>query len=234
MEPRFRALYTTDPTFDIRTIDVVTDRNNIRKLLSFVIPNLNKHEPEAFTINVEITKSTAIICRAETKIFEVIKPWQHKGFGHEFERTATIEQVDNSTGHHQIISYRFSDLIFVVRHETDGYVDTSAKISASDKEGEPENSTLSDTFGSLSLSSTISAPISTFAGSALTIREEGKTIPRESTLEIKTRTLSRPITLEEVAPQLWFSQTSKLVRAYHVKGRFEPAKVEDVADAIRK
>jgi hypothetical protein len=48
LEPLFRALYITNPSFDIRSTDVVADRNNIRKLLSFINPPLDtgsKHSP---------------------------------------------------------------------------------------------------------------------------------------------------------------------------------------------
>ena len=60
LEPLFRALYIANPLFDIRSIDVVTDRNNIRKLLSFINPSSTRNGLEAFTINVEVTKETAI------------------------------------------------------------------------------------------------------------------------------------------------------------------------------
>lgn len=36
LEPLFRALYVFEPSFDVSLIDIVTDRNNIRKLLGFV------------------------------------------------------------------------------------------------------------------------------------------------------------------------------------------------------
>lgn len=36
LEPLFRALYTEHPSFDPRVVDLVTDRNKIRKLLLFV------------------------------------------------------------------------------------------------------------------------------------------------------------------------------------------------------
>jgi hypothetical protein len=44
-----------------------TDQNNIRKLLSFVNPNLGRDMLEPFTIDVEVIRNTAIFCRAETK-----------------------------------------------------------------------------------------------------------------------------------------------------------------------
>lgn len=58
-------------------------------------------------------------------------------------------------------------------------------------------------------------------------------VPRESTLEIKTRAASKPIDFNEIATQLWASQTPKLVRAYHSRGVFQEPKVEDVAGEIR-
>ena len=122
LEPLFRALYTTNPSFDIRSIDIVTDRNNIRKLLSFVNPSLSKGGLEPFAIGVEIVGNTAIFCREEAVTHEIVGPNDFRGFGHEFEKAYTTEQISGSTGHHRIISYRFGGLNFLVRHETDGYV----------------------------------------------------------------------------------------------------------------
>jgi len=58
-------------------------------------------------------------------------------------------------------------------------------------------------------------------------------VPLESTLEIKTRVVHKPLEIREVAPQLWISQTPKLVRAYHNKGTFGRPEVEDVAAEIK-
>lgn len=129
VEPLFRALHITDPSFDLRAVDVVTDRNNIRKLLSFVNPSLSNNGLEPFTIAVEVTKNTAIFCRQETKTHEFIGPQEFKGFGHEFERAYTRSRLNGDTGHHRIISYRFGGLSFIIRHETDGYVSTTKQAS---------------------------------------------------------------------------------------------------------
>jgi len=233
LEPLFRALYIANPSFDIRSIDVVTDRNNIRKLLSFVNPGSTRNGLETFTINIEVTKDTAIFCRDETATHEYIGLHEFRGFGHEFEKAYTTSQISGSTGHHRIISYRFSNLNFVVRHETDGYVDTGTTMPSSNSKG-PESDSLSNMLGSLSLAPTNSPPDTTPAGSKLTIKEEGQVIPIESTLEIKTRVSHKPLEIQEVAPQLWLSQTFKLVRAYHHRGTFQEPKVEDVAALIKR
>ena len=233
LEPLFRALYIVNPSFDIRSIDVVTDRNNIRKLLSFINPSSNRNGLEKFTINIEVTKNTAIFCREETATHEFIGPHEFKGYGHEFENAYTTSQISGSTGHHRIISYRFGDLNFIVRHETDGYVDTDTRITSSSSK-ELEDDSLSSMLGSLSLSPTNRPPSTTPAGSKLTIKEEGQVVPLESTLEVKTRVFHKPLEIKEIAPQLWVSQTPKLVRAYHNKGAFQGPKVEDVAAEIRR
>lgn len=58
-------------------------------------------------------------------------------------------------------------------------------------------------------------------------------VPLESTLEIKTRVSHKPLEIQEIAPQLWVSQTPKLVRAYHQKGTFQTPVVEDIAATIK-
>ena len=232
LEPLFRALYITNPSFDIRSTDVVTDRNNIRKLLSFINPGSSRNGRETFAINVEVAKNTAIFCRVETATQEFIQPHEFRGYGHEFEKAYTTCQISDSTGHHRIISYRFNDLNFIVRHETDGYVDARTGIPSNSKK--PDQDPLSIMLGSLSLSPVSSAPSTTPTATELTIRREGQVIPLELTLEIKTRVFHKRLNTQEIAPQLWVSQTPKLVRAYHNQGTFETPEVEDVAAMIKR
>lgn len=233
LEPLFRALYITNPSFDIRSIDIVTDRNNIRKLLSFVDPSSTRNGLETFTINIEVSKNTAIFSREETATQEFIRAHEFRGFGHEFEKAYTTSQISGSTGHHRIVSYRFSDLNFIIRHETDGYVDAKSTIPASNSK-EPESDDLSSMLGSLSLSSASNPPTTTISGSKMTVQERGQVVPLESTLEIKTRVSHKPLEIQGVAPQLWISQTFNLVRAYHYKGTFQRPEVEDVSARIKR
>ena len=211
----------------------MTDRNNIRKLLSFINPGSSRNGLEAFTIKIEVTKNTAIFCRQETATHEIIKSHEFKGYGHEFEKEYTISQISGSTGHHRIISYRFSDLNFIVRHETDGYVDDGGIKSSLHKKG-PEKDSLSSMLESLSLYPISRVPSNDAAQPKLTIQEEGQAVPLESTLEIKTRVFHKPLAIKEIAPQLWISQTPKLVRAYHRHGMFQGPEVEDVVAEIKR
>ncbi|GFF37760.1 hypothetical protein IFM58399_05003 [Aspergillus lentulus] len=236
LEPLFRALYIAHPAFDIRSVDLVTDRNNMRKLLSFVNPSLDKKGLEPFTIEVEVMNDTAIFCRAETKTFEVIGPRQYKGFGHEFEKAYTTVQLKGSTGHHRIISYRLGGMKLLVRYETDGYIARPSKASTPSTDSRKPLQD-SDNLSSMLESLSLSPPKPCYVGSdksTLRILEKGQVVPIESTLEIKTRTSKRPIKIDEVLPQLWVSQTPNLVRAYHRNGLFERPEVEDVSGELKK
>ncbi|KAJ5365650.1 hypothetical protein N7517_008536 [Penicillium concentricum] len=73
-EPLFRALYIEKSSFDISSIDVVTDRNNILKFLSFTNPTQSRYVLDSFIIQVDMTTGTAIFCREEPPTYEIIVP----------------------------------------------------------------------------------------------------------------------------------------------------------------
>lgn len=168
--------------------------------------------------------------RAENPSQETIPSGEFRGFGHEFEKAYTRQQIDDSIGHHRIISYRLGGMSLVVRHETDGY-DVKPGPSGSD---EDPTGGLSGAVASLSLTSdpTLAHPYST--GSRLVVRREGQYVPLDRTLELKTRAAPKTLNIEDVAPQIWISQTPKLVRAYHRGGIFQEPKVENVTTAVQE
>lgn len=202
----------------------------MRKLLYFVNPKLNKFAPEPFTIKAEVVGKTTIFSRDETATHEIIKPGQFRGFGHNFEKLYTSSEISGSTGHHRIISYSFGGLKFVVRHETDGYVKTLPSPDASPGKTQDETG-LSRMLSTLSVSPTTASHAIT--GSKLSMCHVGKEVPIESTLEIKTRAMTRRLKISDVAAQLWVSQTPMLVRAYHNKGTFQKPQVEDITAEIK-
>ncbi|OAA39230.1 geranylgeranyl pyrophosphate synthetase [Beauveria brongniartii RCEF 3172] len=71
-------------------------------------------------------------------------------------------------------------------------------------------------------------------GSKLRIAKGGKMVPLHTVLEIKTRTMRKPLAIRDVAPQLWISQTPNLVRAHHNYGEFDKAQTENVAAQIEE
>jgi hypothetical protein len=216
----------------MRSVDLISDRNNIRKLFSVINPESAKNGLETFTINVESAGNTVILARDEVRTEDFIGPGDFKGYGHEFEKLYTANRLDGSTGHHRIISYRFSNMKFIIRHETDGFMDTNLKKPQTDPQ-DWEEDILSGELASLSLSSDKSSHKVARGVSKLRIKKEGSVVPLESTLEIKTRTARKPMDFKEVATQIWVSQTPKLVRAYHNRGLFQEPVVEDVTQDIK-
>lgn len=234
LEPLFRALYQTNPDYNIDRIDVISDRNNIRKLLSFVNPLTSKDGLKPFTIQVEVNKDTAIFCRTETDTTEYIGVNDFRGYGHEFEKTYTTCMIPGSTGHYRIISYQFGGINFLVRHETDGYLGSLVGASQPNSRGDDSASGTDTGLSSLLESLTLGPDgITRIPGSKLTLNEGGQVVPLANTLEIKTRTSTRPFKFEELASQLWVSQTPQLVRAVHNRGVFKNPKVEDMTTEIQ-
>ncbi|ORY11542.1 hypothetical protein BCR34DRAFT_624793 [Clohesyomyces aquaticus] len=220
LEPLFRALYIEQPEFDVTGVDVVTDRNNLRKLLGFVNKRWSRGGREDFTMHVEVRGKTAILQRQESKTMEFIPKGQIRGYGHGFERKCMESRVKGSTGHHRIIGYRFGGLDFVVRHETDGYVGDN----------------LSSVLDALSLSNSISKAEESHPASRnskLFLQKAGQAIPLSSTLEVKTRVAHKPLPFKNVVSQLWVSQTPNLVRAYHANGAFAVPVVENMTDQVK-
>lgn len=234
LEPLFCALYLENPSFDISSIDVVTDRNNIRKLLAFINPRLDPGDLEPFTIGVEVIGTTALFRRDGTAPTRFIQPDEFRGFGHEFEKEFTIEQVNDSTGHHRIITYQLGGLSLIVRYEADGYVAADTDDTNKPNAASSQDSPLLDIMRGLSLSSATDVSNVEPIPSKLVTRDEGRVVRPGSIIEIKTRAISRPLPIEDVAAQLWVSQTSKLVRAYHYRGKFQVPHVEDVGAQVKR
>jgi hypothetical protein len=180
-----------------------------------------------------VAGNTVIFDREAVPIEEHFVPLDFGGFGYEFEKAYTKDRISDSTEHHRIISYKFSNTKIVVRHETDGFVDANLRISPAVNPRSQENDTVSNKPGSTSLPLTKQPEGIVRVGSKLRIRMEGFVVPNKSTLEIKTRAAARPIDFTEVATQLWVSQTPNLVRAYHTMGLFREPTVEDVSGEIR-
>jgi hypothetical protein len=234
LEPIFRALSRTAPSFDVASVDIVTDRSNIRKLLAFINPQLAKQETKRWMMAVEVVQNTALFCPQETKTSITINPGQDNGYGREFEKAFTTRKIDGSASHHRIVTYSFGGMKLMVRHETDGYLSLNDQIKSR--------------YGNhlASIDSMISSalqwqdrkpttPPQELNESKLQIRHEGKEIGIESTIEIKTKSHNNKVVVKDFAAQLWASQTPKLVRAYyHPGGKFPTPNVEDVSDEIKE
>ncbi|KAF1983981.1 hypothetical protein K402DRAFT_337335 [Aulographum hederae CBS 113979] len=226
LEPLFRTLYTQHPDFEISDIDLVTDRNNLRKLLRFV--KGTKTDP--FRIRVEIVGGrTALFTRWESETMCRVRAGRG-GYGHNFENAYTTKLI-GSTGHHRIITYQFGGMKLVVRHETDGYLPPTLGLNPVTTPENPVES-IQDVLGRLSLST--QAPTSSRQPPSLTIDPLGRTVDLSSTIEIKTRVANKRLKMGEIFPQLWISQTPFLATGYHYDGVFGKVEPRDVTPEVRQ
>ena len=82
LEPLFRSVYTEKPTFNPTTLDLVTDRNNLRKLVWAICGE----RIEDFRIDIRLVGRTVLFTRYEEHTHETIGLNDFRGFGHSFER----------------------------------------------------------------------------------------------------------------------------------------------------
>ncbi|PYH77572.1 hypothetical protein BO82DRAFT_423346 [Aspergillus uvarum CBS 121591] len=206
IEPLFRALYLQRPDFDIRCVDLVTDRSNIRKLLSVINPKLDKRALATFTIHVERHGKTVLLCCEESSTKELKPRTEFRGYGQEFEKATTTSCVAGGTSHYRITSYDLGGLSCVVRYEADSYVEQRG--------GQNLHTTLGTTLVSLEISD---SPTLVSRHSPLMVCARDLTISPDSVLEIKTSAPGRKLEMDKVLPQMWVSQTSLLVCGYYDK-----------------
>ncbi|KIY64784.1 hypothetical protein CYLTODRAFT_357962 [Cylindrobasidium torrendii FP15055 ss-10] len=191
--PIFIAVNKMDAAFDYSNVDIVSDRNNLRKLLRWVTGSVDKD----FRIDVDIVGSTCLFTRCEEKTTEYVT--EFRGFGHEYEKAATCvpEGSKGMTGHHRIITMDLGGLKVMMRFEVDACLSVRGSSSKS------------SSLARQSKVKVISTP-------------EESVVEQSSLIELKTRVAHKELDWADVYPQLYLSQTAFLYLAKHTRGVFAP------------
>ncbi|KAF8758791.1 geranylgeranyl pyrophosphate synthetase [Rhizoctonia solani] len=261
LEPMFRAISVTQEqfkntiNFSEEKIDVVTDRNSLRKLMRFIIshgPNRD-HRPGSnreFRIDVQLALNgrTLVLTRHEENLVD--KSTGFKGYGHNFEKATTEASPPllatnsgrthishlRSTGHHRITRYDLLGLRFLVRYEVDS-MESTPKTKYTDIAPKDELDELTAALAQTSLLESKSA-----------ILHKPKLTPKkpESIVDVpqselrhvihgtfipqdrvlELRTI-KSIFQERLYPQLFLSQTPVLKLAKQLDGRIDAIQVYD-------
>jgi hypothetical protein len=226
LEPLFRSIFTVKPDFDPKEIDIVSDRNNIRKLFSII----SERPIDDFLIKIELVGDTLLLTRRERQAREAIIGFH--GFGHEFEKRFTsfpkVNELDKSTGHHRVIQYELGGLKVILRFEVDSYDSTLAPHG---NLRPTSHQSIDDLTGELRTLALNQGPEQVFSSDLsetnLVVRQGGFEVSHKSLIEIKTRAARRPILLDEVGLQLWFAQICHLKIGYHKGGAFQRVETRD-------
>ena len=110
MLPFFAAIDAMHDNFAYKELDLVTDRNGLRKLLRHID---NVRADENFRIDVDLVGKTCLFTRREEN---TALAGQHTGYGHEYLKAATKvpAECEKMLDHHRIITY--------VSHDRDGSI----------------------------------------------------------------------------------------------------------------
>jgi len=205
-------------TFDWATVDLISDRNGLRKLLRWIG---GAADMRPFRIDLQLAgKKTVLFNRWEKRYREDFSGYT---YGFNFEKASTMHAKDceESTGHHRIISYDLNGLKMVVRFEVDACIPTSA--SPAPRRGTASIDELTSSLASVAITSSSASVLPSSTVNGLTILKGGATRLQSSIVELTTVSKRRHPSFDwtETYPQLFLSQTPHHFLAIHDRGRFQ-------------
>ncbi|KAI0365689.1 hypothetical protein BV20DRAFT_1027527 [Pilatotrama ljubarskyi] len=251
--PLFRAVEVVaeenaDTSLDWSTIDIVTDRNGLRKLMRWLQHSDSGYgEPlKEFRIDLQLGGSkTVLMHRWEKRRREIATP-PKSGCGINFERqtTSPAPRCQRSTGHHRIVQYEYGGLKMVVRFEVDACTaqprpaassprtSTAPRITGSrTTTGAPNIDSLADALAGLGVSTSTSNTSTSI--DTISVIRAGSQVPQSTIVELVTRSKKYVDQFDwaEKYPQLLLSSTPHLFLGVHDRGTFERVKKHALGSA---
>ncbi|KPM40834.1 hypothetical protein AK830_g5718 [Neonectria ditissima] len=230
----FRAMEVMNPTYKFNDVDVLINRNTLRKLLDFCH---QRHHID-FRINLFVVQNTLVVERCEEKPVEMIQGGTSTGFGHNFEQAVTrsLPGMEGIVGYHRVLDYDFGGLKCAVRFEVDAFVDDSSGLDASLASMEAQVGALSLATPTIDLSDTLKSlqirdPETDTNLTKVQVISRGSFVPHTHAAEIKS--IARHKTLGHLLPQLWFGRTQNLIQGHHIEGVFHKITVDNVGQDLR-
>ncbi|GJC83304.1 hypothetical protein ColLi_06142 [Colletotrichum liriopes] len=215
-EPMFRAAASMSQGMSFDDIDIVTNRNSLRKLLEFCAVR----SQESFRLNLHLVRNTLIIERCEKRTHELIDGSRNSGWGRNYEKASAKFPLglENSTGHHRTLRYSLGALRCAVQFEVDASYDP-------DGEGAAHPDTLALPMEQLSIQGAqpgeARAPPNGLQ--VETAYVEARVMRQSTAAEIKSTTNRKAPS--QCMPQLWFGRTPWLIVGHHTEGTFDKTKV---------
>ncbi|KAF8516441.1 hypothetical protein BU17DRAFT_92786 [Hysterangium stoloniferum] len=197
------------------SVDFVTDRNGVRKLLRWASGGENAG---TFRIDLEfVGVKTILMQRWEISAVQNGDP----GYEKEFEKASTrpAPGFETASGHARIVTYDMDGPKMLVRYGTDACLPTQPPKKVDDL------SDLATASGGLTVRQTETevTKLRICDGKHLSIITEGKLAPQSSLLELKTRSIRSVNNFDwnESYPQLLLFQTPHIFVCVHVHGTFK-------------
>lgn len=200
------AIHTLCPGYNLDGVDILTNRNTLRKLLGFVAPLEFKDKP--FRLRLSLINSTLIL-----EPYRWTEQWNSHSYGKSMETLCAKfpPGLEHSVSHHRVISYKMGPLNCIVKAEADAFYEFNGLEESSGlnvpEQNEwvlgrlplPENgavgsSTVSSHFSPAtqmmdspagsSPSSRLTRPPASKAGN---IKMSGTMVPQKQIIEVKTQ-----------------------------------------------
>ncbi|KAF5340780.1 hypothetical protein D9611_007520 [Ephemerocybe angulata] len=215
----------TNPDFDFdwASVDVVTDRNALRKLMRWV---RNEEGMRDFRMDLELAgEKTVLVNRWEARTREM---YNGRTYGYNFEKSSTepAPGCQKGSGHHRIVTYDLNGLKMVVRFE----VDACLPPTRSRKSIDAAVDDVSDLLAAVNLTSNTSSTSQSHY--SLNIVPGGYEAKSPTIMELTTRFEGRVNDFDwaDKYMQLFFSQTPHHVLAVHNRGRFSALQRRKLSD----
>ncbi|KAF5334176.1 hypothetical protein D9758_014825 [Tetrapyrgos nigripes] len=221
-----------NPPFEWKSVDIVTDRNGLRKLLRWI-----GDTKKEFRIDLQLAGRTVLLNRWEKKTQERA----HTNYGHNFEKESTqpAKGCEESTGHHRIVCYDINGLKMVVRFEVDACIPNKSTSTRDPRR--PSESTIDDLTNAMSRTTLTSTKLDTimtipFGKSKLIVNKAGDVVPQNLIAELTTCSQKRADSFDwdETFPQLYLSQTPHHFLAVHQLGLFQQVQKRELYRAELK
>jgi len=217
LEPLFRSVYLLNPDFNPKAVDVVTDRKNLRALLSIICGK----SVQDFRMDIELVEKTLLFTRWVKNARGFIT--DSRGYGHEFEKSMGTysNQLKRSTSHHRVIQYSLMGISILLRFEADCYM-LSEGISTVSSSKSRESAQICSYNGGIQ-SDVDNHPHK----SKFKLIRAGHNVPHSSIVELKTCNERKWLLTSKVVDQLWFGQVRHLKIGYHNEGLFSRIEEKD-------
>ncbi|KIY73430.1 hypothetical protein CYLTODRAFT_387077 [Cylindrobasidium torrendii FP15055 ss-10] len=220
--PLIAATEVMTPGFDWSSVDFVTDRNGLRKLMRFATAS---GYDRSFRIDTQLAGDTTILLnRWEQRVRERASQWS---YGFEFEKATTTpaQGCENTTGYYRIVTYDLDGLKLVVRFEVDACLREEASDGAEDVDD------LVQTMFRAGL--TEKSEVSFGGGRTLQVKRGGKPTAQSNLVELATITSkwAPKFKWEDRYPQLYLSATPYHylgVHSYGIFQRYEKRRTEEM------
>ncbi|KAH7090042.1 hypothetical protein BKA62DRAFT_109705 [Auriculariales sp. MPI-PUGE-AT-0066] len=229
----FASILHISPKYDFIALDLLSDRNNLRKLLRWIRGRgIHDATIKDFRIDVQRFQNTVIFVRMETKTIEVANKGYGLGFQQKVANAPPGPGAENQTGHNRMVRYMFEGIDMLVRFE----LDACLRADPSDAD------TLASELDSLTVSDDTNdnpdeIPVPHPAGLTIVPGSNASMVPASRTIELVTvtRKFAHNINWVENYPQVLLSQTHHHFLGLHDFGRFTEVKrrtLEDMQNGV--